>query len=161
MAFVNNFSTSFRWWDHWLGTDLKYQGSSPVASPALSESPLRSYSLTSTRLLLLLSFPTSAYRKRIETSKASERAKIEAAENLTIEASGVRSTSLPPLAHPLPTRADLYPFFSSPPSSLIARRRTSPPRPVRGVQAQERSSRRGRRSRRTRLGTHQPSQGQR
>ncbi|KAL7411095.1 hypothetical protein BDY24DRAFT_397705 [Mrakia frigida] len=55
MAFVNNFSTSFRWWDHWLGTDLKYQ----------------------------------AYRKRIEASKASERAKIEAAENLTIEASGL------------------------------------------------------------------------
>jgi methylsterol monooxygenase len=25
MAFVNNFSTSFRWWDRILGTDKKYQ----------------------------------------------------------------------------------------------------------------------------------------
>ena len=25
MAFVNNYSTSFRWWDHMLGTDTKYQ----------------------------------------------------------------------------------------------------------------------------------------
>ncbi|RIA96102.1 C-4 sterol methyl oxidase [Glomus cerebriforme] len=25
MAFVNCFSTSFRWWDHLMGTDLKYQ----------------------------------------------------------------------------------------------------------------------------------------
>jgi methylsterol monooxygenase len=24
MAFVNNFSTSFRWWDRLLGTDKKY-----------------------------------------------------------------------------------------------------------------------------------------
>jgi hypothetical protein len=24
MAFVNNYSTSFRWWDHLLGTDDKY-----------------------------------------------------------------------------------------------------------------------------------------
>ena len=25
MAFVNNFSTSFRWWDRLLGTDKKYR----------------------------------------------------------------------------------------------------------------------------------------
>lgn len=25
MAFTNNFSTSFRWWDRICGTDLKYQ----------------------------------------------------------------------------------------------------------------------------------------
>jgi methylsterol monooxygenase len=25
MAFVNNFSTSFRWWDRILGTDKKYR----------------------------------------------------------------------------------------------------------------------------------------
>jgi methylsterol monooxygenase len=25
MAFVNCFSTSFRWWDHLMGTDLKYK----------------------------------------------------------------------------------------------------------------------------------------
>ncbi|RKP05402.1 fatty acid hydroxylase superfamily-domain-containing protein [Thamnocephalis sphaerospora] len=24
MAFINNFSSSFRWWDTWFGTDLKY-----------------------------------------------------------------------------------------------------------------------------------------
>jgi len=25
MAFTNNFSTSFRWWDHICGTDTKYK----------------------------------------------------------------------------------------------------------------------------------------
>lgn len=25
MAFVNNYSTSFRWWDHFMGTDTKYK----------------------------------------------------------------------------------------------------------------------------------------
>ena len=25
MAFTNNFSTSFRWWDRIFGTDIKYQ----------------------------------------------------------------------------------------------------------------------------------------
>ncbi|CED83720.1 c-4 methyl sterol oxidase [Phaffia rhodozyma] len=55
MAFVNNYSTSFRWWDHLLGTDDKY----------------------------------TAYRKRVAAAKASERAKVEAAENVKTEAEGL------------------------------------------------------------------------
>lgn len=37
MAFVNNYSTSFRWWDHLLGTDTKYQAYRKRVSAAKAE----------------------------------------------------------------------------------------------------------------------------
>lgn len=55
MAFVNCFSTSFRWWDYCLGTDNKYH----------------------------------AYKERVASAKAGDRAAVEASEMKKVEADGI------------------------------------------------------------------------
>lgn len=45
MAFVNNFSTSFRWWDRMLGTDDKYRAYRERLQTAMKEAKAKGLTL--------------------------------------------------------------------------------------------------------------------